>query len=229
MANNKNRGAFEYFDRNIDKFDEIYRKNRGGLSGILNDTIRASVKQRFKMTFDYLGDLSGKSVFDIGCGSGRYMIESARRNAKEVIGIDAAAGAIVSARDMAGELGYSDKLEFHVAEFLEFECKKKYDVIFAIGYFDYILDPLDHLRKMLEISGGILIASFPKLWHPLTPIRKFRLTVLNNCQVRFYSQGRLKRLLKEVGCAEYEVRNVARDNILIIDKKNIGVVREQPL
>jgi len=219
MAKKKNKGAIEYFDQNIEKFDEIYREDQSGLSGILNDAIRASVKQRFKLTFDYLDDLSGRSVFDIGCGSGRYMFEAVRRNAKEVIGIDAAEGAIVSATNMARELGYSDKLEFHVAEFLEFECRKKFDVIFAIGYYDYILNPLDHLRKMFDTSDGTLIASFPKLWHPLTPIRKFRLTVLNNCPVRFYSLSQLKGLINKAGRANYEIRSVARDYILIVDKK----------
>jgi SAM-dependent methyltransferase len=154
-------------------------------------------------------------VLDIGCGSGRYMFESVRRGAVDVVGLDAAPGALDAARKMASELGMEKKVDFIETDFLDFQPQRKFDVVFAVGYFDYILTPLPHLKKMLETCNHFLFASFPKLWHPMTPVRKVRLT-LNSCPVRFYSRRRLRTLAKSAGASAFELKNVARDYILIL-------------
>jgi SAM-dependent methyltransferase len=212
----RNPGAIDYFHRRIDDFDSIYRsEQRTGLRAWLDRTLRASVHERFRLAFNLLGDMAGRSVLDIGCGTGRYMFESVKRGAVDVVGLDAASGAIEAARLMARDLGMEKRVEFHQADFMDYEPRRKFNVIFAIGYYDYILTPQPHLSKMLALNDQFLFASFPKIWHPMTPIRKARLA-LNNCPVRFYSKGRVKRLLVEAGRSAYELREVSRDFILII-------------
>lgn len=212
----KNPGAIDYFHRRIADFDSIYDAERGaGLRAWLDRTLRASVHQRFKLAFNLLGDMSGRSVLDIGCGTGRYMFESVRRGAVDVIGLDAAAGAVDTARTMAKDLAMAKRVEFLQADFADYEPGRKFDVVFAIGYFDYILTPLPHLEKMLGLCDQFLYISFPKIWHPMTPIRKIRLA-LNKCPVRFYSKGKIRRLLAGSGCGEYDLRQVSRDFILIV-------------
>jgi SAM-dependent methyltransferase len=212
----KNPGAIDYFHRRIDDFDTIYRSEQGaGLRAWLDKKLRASVHERFRLAFAILGDMSGRSVLDIGCGTGRYMFESVKRGAVDVVGLDAAIGAIEAARKMAKELGMEKRVEFLQTDFGDFAPEHKFNVAFAIGYFDYILTPLPHLSKMLEICDQFLYISFPKIWHPMTPIRKIRLT-LNKCPVRFYSKSRINRLMKEAGCSEFELREVSRDFIVIV-------------
>ncbi len=213
----KNQGAIDYFHRRIKDFDDIYREDKKGLLYFLNKTIRASVRIRFKLAFDILGDLSGKSVLDIGCGSGRYMFKSVEKNASPVLGIDAAEGAIVEAKKIASELGVEDRLEFIVNDFMDIDFNRKFDVLFAVGYFDYIFNSEDHLRKMLELSDGIIYASFPKLWSPLAWIRKIRLA-LNGCSVKYYTKPGIKKLMKKIGASNYELKPIFRDYILIIKK-----------
>jgi 2-polyprenyl-3-methyl-5-hydroxy-6-metoxy-1,4-benzoquinol methylase len=214
----RNPGAIDYFHRRIDDFDSIYNADRRrGLRAWLDRTLRASVHERFRLAFNLLGDMAGRSVLDIGCGTGRYMFESVRRGAIDVIGLDAAAGAVEAASRMARDLGMEKRVEFHQTDFMDYEPGRKFNVIFAIGYFDYILTPQAHIAKMLEHCDQFLYVSFPKIWHPMTPIRKVRLT-LNNCPVRFYSKERIKRLLAEAGCFEYDLREVSRDFILIIKR-----------
>ncbi len=81
MDQERNPGAIDYFHRRIQDFDDIYRDDKKGLLSFLNKTVRASVRIRFELAFNILGDLSGKSVLDIGCGSGRYMFKALEKNA----------------------------------------------------------------------------------------------------------------------------------------------------
>jgi len=217
MVDERNPGAIDYFHRRIQDFDDIYRDDKKGLLSFLNKTVRASVRIRFDLAFDVLGDLSGKSILDIGCGSGRYMFKAVERNAEYVVGVDAAAGAIEKARHIASAFNIEDKVEFIEGDFMDCSFGRKFDVIFAVGYFDYIFNPRDHLKKMIELSDGIIYASFPKLWSILTITRKIRL-FLNRCPVTFYSRSRIKRLLQETGIDNYEIKRIFRDNILIVKK-----------
>jgi ubiquinone/menaquinone biosynthesis C-methylase UbiE len=213
----RNPGAINYFDRRIDDFDSIYKTDRGGLRAWLDKTLRASVRERFDLAFDLLGDISDKSVLDIGCGTGRYLFEAVRRGAGEVIGLDAAPGALEAARKMAHELGYDKRVEFIEGDFMDLQLKRRYDIIFAVGYFDYILSPQPHLEKMLSLCDNFLFASFPRLWHPMTPVRKIRLA-LNGCPVRFYSQRRITGIMRRADFDKYEIRQVSRDFVLIVKK-----------
>jgi SAM-dependent methyltransferase len=217
MLDERNPGAIDYFHRRIDDFDSIYETERSGLMAWLNRKLRASVRKRFLLAFELLGDLSGKSVLDVGCGSGRYMFEAVRRGAVDVVGIDAASGALEAARQIAHELDFQNKVRFVDSDFLDYEIERKYDVVFAVGYFDYILTPRPHLEKMFECSRLYFFASFPKLWHPMTPIRKIRLA-LNHCPVRFYSRRRIEKMIRDAGIKSFEIRSVARDFALFIKK-----------
>ncbi len=217
MNDKRNPGAIDYFHRRIKDFDDIYREDRRGIGAFLNRTIRASVRIRFELAFKTLGDLKGRTVLDIGCGSGRYMFEAIRRGASGAVGLDAAAGALDMARKLGAEAGVSELLEFHQTDFLDYKSDKKYDVVFAVGYFDYIFDAIPHLRKMIEHSDGVIYASFPKFWSLLSAIRKVRLA-LNGCPVKYYTKGGIEKIVREAGCRDFEIKSIFRDNILIIRK-----------
>ena len=145
------------------------------------------------------------------------MFKAVERNAGNVVGIDAAAGALERARKMASDLNLEKKLTFVESDFMDFSSKSRFDVIFAVGYFDYIFNPRDHLRKMIQLSDGIIYASFPQLWSPFTVTRKIRL-MLNRCPVKFYTKPLINGILRELGVGNIEIKTVFRDYILIIRK-----------
>jgi SAM-dependent methyltransferase len=217
MKYRKNPEAIDYFDRHIDDFDKIYRADRSWLGNWLDKTIRASIGLRFRLAFELLGDLQGRSVLDVGCGSGRYTLKAVDRGAGKVVGLDAAPGAVRAAQKNAKALGLEDRVDFIEADFIDYEFEDKFDILFAVGYFDYIFDPALHLEKMLQVARGCIYASFPRRWHLLTPVRKLRLA-LKRYAVRFYSAGQLEKLMRDLGCRDHVIRKVARDYVLLIRK-----------
>ena len=131
--------------------------------------------------------------------------------------IDATRGALEEARKIAANLGIEGNMGFIECDFLNCAPGHKFDVIFAVGCFDYIFDPVTYLKRMMDLSDGIIHASFPKRWRVLSGIRKIRLT-LNRCPVRFYTKKDIKGILRECSVDRYELRSIFRDNILIVRK-----------
>ena len=76
---NEQAGAF--FDRFAETFDTFYEGKRSRWMQCIDGTFRQDVFLRFSRTFEQFGDLRGKTVLDIGCGSGIYVLEALRRGA----------------------------------------------------------------------------------------------------------------------------------------------------
>ncbi len=70
--------AAAFFDRFAQTFDTFYEGRRGRWMRFIDRHFRSDIYVRFARTFEVLGDLAGKTVLDIGCGSGIYVIEALR-------------------------------------------------------------------------------------------------------------------------------------------------------
>ena len=60
--------------------------------------------------------LVGKSVLDIGCGTGFFALETLRQGASSCIGVDLSSAAIHEANEFAKESGLQDRARFEVAD-----------------------------------------------------------------------------------------------------------------
>ncbi|MCX6357179.1 MAG: class I SAM-dependent methyltransferase [Candidatus Aureabacteria bacterium] len=158
------------------------------------------------------GEVNGKRVLDVGCGSGRYAIALARRGAR-VTGVDSAAAMIAMAGRIAGESGVADRCLFKAGEFLSLPAERGYDIILAIGLFDYIADPAPYLARMRE-GGEILVATFPRAWTWRAPVRKLRLA-LAGCPVHFYTRRRVYRLFRENGWHRVELSRIGKLHFVV--------------
>jgi magnesium-protoporphyrin O-methyltransferase len=56
--------------------------------------------------------LEGRTMLDVGCGTGDLALSSLQRGAEHATGIDLAGGAIAQARSLAAERGLSDRSSF---------------------------------------------------------------------------------------------------------------------
>ncbi|OGC83075.1 MAG: hypothetical protein A2W07_00125 [candidate division Zixibacteria bacterium RBG_16_43_9] len=204
-----------YFHKQAIRFDTIYRDRKSLWQKIVDRFFRQVVKDRFNLTFQKIGEIKGKTVLDVGCGSGRYALEFARRGADKILGIDFAQAMIDLAKSYTEDLVEEERCRFICGDFTKYDFSGKFDYTVAMGFFDYLKNPSDYLARMKDLTREKIIASFPKRWTWRTPIRKIRL-FLAKCQVYFYSEKDIEKLLKENQISKYEIFNLSRDFILIV-------------
>jgi len=198
-------GVRHRFEWDADNFAAIYRLERSPISRAFNRVFRKAVFQRYEITFRESGEIVGKSILDIGCGSGIYSADFARRGAKRVLGVDFSSNMLRMAAEEAKNYGKSDVCEFRQANFLDLTIDEKFDVVFAMGVFDYLPDPAPFLNKMAAASRGKTIASFPKHSLIREPARRLRYLATGRGDVHFYSESEVRKLADGAGFKSYKL------------------------
>lgn len=89
--------------------------------------------------------VQGRTVVDLGCGSGLLTGPLLEAGARHVRGIDIAESAIVAARARAASAGWGDRASFEVGT-IEGLDRLEADVVVSLGLTDWLTDEeLDHL------------------------------------------------------------------------------------
>jgi ubiquinone/menaquinone biosynthesis C-methylase UbiE len=203
-----------YFDHHAAQFDSIYHEGQP-LQRVLNRTFRRAIYERFAITFEQSDPIPGKTVLDIGCGSGRYAVEFAKRGAARVVGVDYAPGMLALAREYADANGVASRCEFIQGDFTTQVIDQRFDIVIAIGVFDYQDRPVEFMRKMLQHCRGRVIVTFPGRSLIRMPLRKFRYW-LGNCPVLFYREHEVRDIGTRAG--------LRRLNIIPIHSSGTGFV-----
>lgn len=213
----------EYFDREAVRFDAIYEEQKPGSQQLVDRLFRKVVVERFRLICNLAPYQGPWTVLDVGCGSGRYSLALAREGATRVVGVDVAPSMIALATEEAAKAGASSVCEFHTSAFLDFKTDEKFDVVVATGYFDYLENPVPHLKGMKDRCRGRIFFSIPKRWEWRVPIRKARFA-FERGYVRFYSRGELDSLIAAAGIAadRASVIDLGRDYIVVVNNHSRG-------
>jgi SAM-dependent methyltransferase len=180
-------------------FDAIYTgEKKGALARTLDQLFRKDIYQRFDWVMRKAGDVRGQTICDIGCGSGRFVAEFARRGAKRVVGVDVAPNMLKLASDLVAQQGTSSACEFVHADVVDWNTSEKFDTTIAIGLWDYIEHPAERLRIIRSMTGGKFLSAWPRFWTWRMPVRKVRLTIAG-CPVYFFRREQVYRLLEDAG------------------------------
>ena len=212
----------KHFDKDAQRFDAIYVERKPVHQRLVDRMFRQVVLERFRLVCNLAPGEAPWSVLDVGCGSGRYGIALAREGAVRALGLDFSERMIMLARQEAAAAGLTERCTFEVCEFMNWRAQDPFEVVLAMGYFDYLRDPLAHLRKMTGLCSCRLFASFPKRWEWRAPSRKARFA-LQNAFVRFYSRGEVESLVAAAGIPG------ERATLLDFDRDWILVARPGPL
>ncbi len=193
------------FERDAQSFDAIYRLERSPFWRWVNMTLRKAVFERYTITFDQAGDVTGKKILDVGCGSGVYAVDFARRGARRVVGVDFSNNMLNLAAQEAEQHQVADRCTFVQADFLELDLKDTFDISIAMGVFDYVPDQVAFLRKMVALTTGKVIVSFPG--HSLfrEPARRLRYKLAGKGDIYLYSQDDVERIATEAGLRDKEI------------------------
>jgi ubiquinone/menaquinone biosynthesis C-methylase UbiE len=192
-----------YFDQHAAQFDSIYHEGKP-IQRAVNRVLRKAIYERFAITFEQSEPIAGRHVLDVGCGSGRYAVEFARRGAARVVGLDYAAGMLQLAHEYAREAGVADRCDFVEGDFTSLAMNESFDVVIAVGVFDYQDRPVDFLRRMIGRCRGRVIATFPGRSLVRMRLRQIRYW-LSDCPVLFYSEADVRRIASEAGVRKVTV------------------------
>lgn len=124
----------------------------------------------------------GRSVLDVGCGSGVLAIIAARLGASPVDGIDVAEAAVEATVDNAARNGVAHRVTASSTPLAELDGR--YDLVLANLLAPTIVDLADDLRRVLAPGGtlvvsGILAANHDHVLIALRPLRPIRTDVLD--------------------------------------------------
>lgn len=203
-----------YWHERARSFDRLYALPP--LERLINHIFRRAIYQRYELTFQHAGDVHGKRILDAGSGSGRHAVEFARRGAAEVVGVDFASDMLALAGAYAKTEGVADRVQFVRSDVDAFTDPKPFDVTIAIGFFDYIDDPLKTLRHLRELTRGRVLASFPKRQFPRSQLRARRYAA-KGVIVRFYDHAEIERLARDAGFRTARVIAISAGYFLVAD------------
>ncbi len=198
-----------YWDGQVNDFDSIYARGKSRFDGWIDATFRWEMYARFDYTMENAEPIQDRSFLDVGCGTGRYALEFARRGARRVVGIDIAEKMLAVCEQRAREEHLEDRCTFIRTDLTQYQPDAPFDVCIGIGLFDYIREPLPVLTKMRQVVTDRAIMSFPRYWTWRAPVRRARLA-LRGCDVYFYTKERIDTLLKQAGFKRYTLQQVGQ-------------------
>ncbi len=196
----------KFFDSFAEAFDTIYDDRRNVLMRWVDRRFRSDMFIRFALSFEALGDLTGKAILDIGCGSGPYVVEALNRGARWVTAVDPAPNMLALVRKRLEGIGLVEKCSLVRGTFPEVAVEAR-DHVIIMGVMDYIADTnafLVALRPLVKMSA---VVSFPSKHWFRTPFRRFRYR-LRRCPVYFYNETDIKALCSAAGFSEIKIQKI---------------------
>lgn len=180
------------------QFDAIYTGKKSPVARALDQWLRKDIYQRFDWVMQQASDVRGKTICDVGCGSGRFVAALAKRGAAHVTGVDIAPEMLKLAETLTKAEGVADRCTFVNSDVIDWKSPDTYDLTIAIGFWDYIQDPSARLQVIRSITKGRFLSAWPRSGTIRAPIRKVRLTALG-CPVYFFSRDDVYRYLEQAG------------------------------
>lgn len=199
--------AATFFNSFADTFDTIYDQKRNPCMRWIDGKFRSDMFLRYALTFERLEPLTGRTVFDIGCGSGPYIAEALKRGAEWVTGLDPAPNMLALARQRLTQAGVGEN-RYHLLEGLfPGTPVEPHDYAIVMGVMDYVADASSFLRALRPVVRRIAVLSFPSTHWFRTPFRKVRYN-LRNCPVYFYNDVRIRTLCQDAGFTEVQIQKI---------------------
>jgi SAM-dependent methyltransferase len=111
-------------------------------------------------------------VCDVGCGSGRQLEGALQSGASRCVGIDLSDEMIGLARQRFTGSTDSERVSLHRGDVLHWEPAERFDLVWALGVFDYEKTPGLLLKKLRDLSRGHVLLTFRRVWAFRSPFRK---------------------------------------------------------
>ena len=203
---NHDPAAARFFDSFAEGFDTIYQGRRNFVMQLLDRRFRSDMFIRFALTFEALDDLKGKTVLDIGCGSGPYIVEAFNRGAHRVTGVDPAPNMLALVRNRLKTGTLAERCSLLEGYFPGIDVQA-HDYAIVMGVMDYVADARAFLTALKPVVRVLAAVSFPSKHWFRTPFRAFRYR-LRRCPVYFYDETEIRNLCSAAGFREIGINKI---------------------
>jgi SAM-dependent methyltransferase len=197
------------FRAKAQQFDDLYEDER-----LLVRLLRPGLFRRRQLAVDTVRSYDAPRVLDVGCGSGRIGEFVLQAGASHYVGVDFSEPMIELAQARLER--FSERVQLITDDFLTAPIEGRFEVVLAVGFFDYIAEPERFARRMFELCapGGCVVGSFPA-WSPVKgPVRKVRYEWIGDCPIFNYSRPGLERMLSAAGFERTEILSPGRSGFL---------------
>jgi SAM-dependent methyltransferase len=188
----------EHFRAKAFSFDRLYEEDHP-----VQRLLRPGLFARREFACEVVRSYGSPRVLDVGCGSGRVGEHVLDAGAREYVGVDFSEPMLELARERLAR--FEPKTKLVQGDFLEVALEGPFEVVLALGFFDYTPDPAPFVRRMREVCSGSVVGSFPRWSLVKGPIRKLRYEVLNNCPIFNYTDAGLRELFASAGFGKIDV------------------------
>jgi SAM-dependent methyltransferase len=189
----------EHFRRKAFSFDHLYDEEHA-----LQRLLRPGLFNRRELAVEVVREHDAPAVLDVGGGSGRIGELALDAGAARYVDVDLSDTMLDLARSRLARFG--EQVELVQGDFLTASLDGPFDVVLALGYFDYIEDAAAHTRRIGELCSGSAVASFPRWTWTKGPVRKLRYEVINNCPIFDYDREGIRRLFDDAGFSKITIR-----------------------
>ena len=172
------------YDRTADSYDLWYTTSKGR---IVDRIERENL-------YAYLKPQKGLKLLDVGCGTGQYSLDLARKGL-DVVGVDISQAMLGQAREKAKTSGFKVQFIEADAEQLRFEGEI-FDLVLSVTAFEFVSNLLAVLHESFRVlkSGGRLVVGMigrnSSWWHYyVEKARRDPANVFNSA--RFYTLNEL--------------------------------------
>ena len=152
--------------------------------------IQGYMVERLNKALLFSAPSEGKTILDLGCGTGRFAVAAAVRGAT-VHAYDIASEVLAIGESQAHQAGVSERCHFHETDITKIDFPAA-DVWLDLGCLQYIQDIQPVLQKLKHVPAFYSV--LPRRNHWMHPIRLFYRTYLKGNPYYTYSDAELHKL-----------------------------------
>jgi SAM-dependent methyltransferase len=194
-----------YFEKHAQAFDRRYA------SRSLAMCLRRGPQRGRELAVSVVERHASPDVLDVGCGPGRVAEAVLDAGAATYVGIDLSPQMLALARR---RLDRYDAVELLEGSFIDLEVPRRFDVVLALGLFDYLDEPGRSAAWMRARCTSTLVASFTRLERVKAPLRHLH-SRLHRCPIFDYTEADAEGFLAGAGFANVEFVSNGRRGFLV--------------
>jgi SAM-dependent methyltransferase len=184
-----------YFERRALAFDRLYTRQSMAMR------LRRGPQLGRELAISVVAQHRDPEVLDVGCGPGRVAEAIIAAGAARYVGIDFSPHMLALARRRLE--GY-EGVELVEGNFLDVDLPRTFDVVLALGLFDYLDEPARAAAWLRARCSSTLLVSFTRWDWLKAPIRHFHYELVHRCPISDYTEASAVELLAEAGFSDVE-------------------------